>query len=252
MNLSSEPVRVPPIVSETSIDILKETVFDWIHPKFEKYANKLVESDKLIKLINKSNSDSFNYIKSESDPYGYINTSLERYNAEMVTEIWVSFWEMLDKIFSPYFKEKRKHPLFNTFHVNETDSVILSLNHFISKMDLAWEWYAVSPESVETNIKNKKRRITLTTLTSENIRHLMHKFENKPINFYTSTSTNLSISTLYGDIFCGLALLGTGGNLIIQCELTKSKTPIISILYLLSIVFENFYVYVPNASTKST
>jgi hypothetical protein len=253
MDLSSNPIRVPPIISETSIDILKETVFDWIHPKLKKYADKLAESTRLIKLVNKQNSKEFQYIKTESDPYGNLSEFIEKYNGEMISTTWVSFWEMFDKIFSPYFKEKRKQPMFNTFHLHEDDGVLFSLNHFISTMGLAWEWYAVSLNA-ETNIKNKKRWITVESsdsINSENIRLLMHRFENKPINFYTSNTSN-TIKTLYGDIFCGLALLGTGGNMIVKCELTNAKTPMISILYLMSIVFNRFLIYVPHSDHNST
>ena len=232
MNLSSNPIRVPPIISERTIDILNGTLFDWIHPKLARYNKKLKESTRLVDLINETDL-TFRYIKKESHPYT-IQEYMDEFNGEMISIEWLIYWEILDKYFSSYLMDKRKQPMFNTLHLNEDGHTILSLNHYISKHNLAWEWYGQGDQSIIKT--NRKKWLDIECINSANIRLLMHKFENKPLNFYTSR----------------LAILGTGGNFITNCELTNKTTPVISILYLLSIVFNNLYIHVPTVATSTT
>lgn len=249
MNLSSNPIRVPPIISERTVDVLNGTLFDWVHPKLARYNRKLKESTRLIDLINETDSKTFQYIVKESHPYT-IQEYMDEFNGEMISTKWLIYWEILDKYFSSYLKDKRKQPMFNTLHLNEDSNTILALNHYISRHNLAWEWYGQGNQSIIKT--NKKRWLDIECDNSANIRLLMHKFENKPLNFYTSNSPDTSLRSLYGQVLSGLAILGTGGNLIISCELTNSTTPIISVLYLLSIVFTNLYIHVPTVANTTT
>jgi hypothetical protein len=241
---------LPSIISETTDEILKDTLFDWTIDKLVKYKNKLEETRYIVDLLNRqeSNTIKYKYIEKESSFYGDLEEYLDEYNCEMISETWLDYWEIFDKYFKTYFEEKKKHPLLNTFHRN--CNVILSLNHYISKHDLAWEWYVFCymPEWIKYN---KKRQILGVErdfeMSSANIRSIMHKMEKLPINLYTANCED-NLRSLYGEILCALAILGTGGNMIISCSIIDMSTPIISILYLVSLTFEKLHIHVSKTS----
>ena len=251
MDLSSETARLPAIISETHPDILKDTLFDWKCDKIVKYKKLLDDSNNHVDELRKLDPN-FSYITKESDIYH--NLEMDSFNIEMMSKTWLIYWEIFDKFFATYFMEKQKHPLFNTFHTKEDGHTILAMNHYISNKDLAWDWYGVAIDMSDpcSLIKHNKKKWLSgiehnRELSSANIRSFKHDFENTPIHFYTSNGGN-SLSELYGEVFCGLALLGVGGNAIIKSS--DIITPLVSIFYLMSLTFDNFYVYTPKVSNQ--
>lgn len=252
--------RLPVIISEKKLEVLKDTQFDWRNNKIIKY-NKI--NDDIIHSVEVLRSDSsYDYLVRESrfyaNLYGQDSIIQASYNCEINTQSWLICWEICDRFFADYFKQKRKQPLLISYHVESSDFII-AVNHYISRYNLAWDWFATQlNETLDmetTDIFKQNRSKLLTGIdnngdmsNSSNIRSMMHKFENRPVNFYTASNKSSNMKILYGHVFCCLAVLGTGGNAIIQGMFYI--TPMVGILYLLSLTFEQFYLYVPKCDTN--
>ena len=136
--------KIPELIKSKDESELKGTKFQWKIKKLQSMKNKLNKIKSPLDIINSNKKGRYAYrmIVRESGYYEDIRGAdgliVEEYGAEVVTNAWLKFWEILHVYFRDYLDDKDKHhPEFNTFHVAEAPgNFILCLNHFISKNNL--------------------------------------------------------------------------------------------------------------------
>jgi hypothetical protein len=275
--------KIPELIKSKNEDELVDTKFDWDVKKLQSIKKKLNEVKSTLDIINsnKRGSKAYNYIVRESGFYenlrGTNGSVVQKYNAEIATNAWLKFWEILNEFFSDSFQHKNKHdPELKSFHVAEAPgNFIVCLNHFLSDLNnISWQWMAESyvPDSNlgtlgdDYGIIKKFRNKWVLGIeengdicSSANIRSFSHELPKKIgyVNFYTGDgkieTTNYAeeektnIRILYGQILCCLKILQPGGDAVIKM-FTTYETPTICILYLMRLVFWELYIYKPKTS----
>lgn len=274
--------KIPELIKSKDESELKGTKFQWKIKKLQSMKNKLNKIKSPLDIINSNKKGRYAYrmIVRESGYYEDIRGAdgliVEEYGAEVVTNAWLKFWEILHVYFRDYLDDKDKHhPEFNTFHVAEAPgNFILCLNHFISKNNLAWTWLAESyvPDSSKGTLgddykliqKNPKKWLlgienNGDICSSANIRSFMHSIPKhiNTVDMYTadgkiethdhSEEEKVNLRILYGQVFGCLATLSTGGHAVIKA-FTTFEAPTISLLYLMRLVFWELHLFKPKTS----
>jgi len=275
--------KIPELIKSKSVEDLVDTKFDWDVKKLQAIKKKLNEVKSTLDIINsnKNGCKAYNYIVRESGFYedlrGTNGLVVSKYNAEIATNAWLKFWEILNTFFSDDFQHKNKHdPELKSFHAAEAPgNFIVCLNHFLSDLNnINWQWLAESyvPDSNLGTlgddygiIQKFKKRWLLgieengDICSSANIRSFSHELPKKIgyINFYTgdgkietsdyAEEEKTNIRILYGQILCCLKILQPGGHAVIKM-FTTFETPTICILYLMRLLFWELYIFKPKTS----
>ena len=207
----------------------------------------------------------------------------QQYNAEMVTNAWIKMYEMIN-MFSNLIPIDKK---IKTFHLCEAPGAFISsLNHFLSNRNQELEWYGQTLKP--TNKPNSTSNIALddhyglissyqdkwlfgdpTIDDSGDITHSaiirwyrQHKLL-QDLDFMTSDAglqcdpTELNEQEAYlskinmGQIVCILACLPIGKSAIFKTFLPMSEPLTISMMYIITQLFELVSIVKPSTSHSS-
>lgn len=280
--------KLPSLINSTEYTELEGTKFEHtgkpgLFHTLKKYETKLNnEKAKLSEIDRKSESiRKYQFIAKESGFYnslcgrdGYIAST---FGAEIVSGTCLEFWEICDKFLKSDFEYKNKHkPQFRSFHVAEAPGdFVVSLNHFISRWELDWDWAAETctgdyDQKIHDDyglvLKNKNKWIYGADEDGDicsvaNIRSFIHqlpKLLGAPVDLYTangkierSDSELNHLRLLYGQILCCLGVLRQGGNAVIK-TFSIFEPPTISLLYLMRLLFTRLYLFKPKISSNTS
>ena len=192
-------------------------------------------------------------------------------NAELINNTWLKFYEIIvhEKLVD------HNMPKFKSFHLCETTgSFIFALNHYIKTQTNIkdFEWYAHC-QSYDNDFIGKcdlfdmfHENWLINNNGIANIKHInvINNYINNqclrdvnlitcdgsikiPSNKFNEQESYLSY-TIYIQIYTMLNVLPKGGNSIIKMFLPLAESMTISILYLLSGIFENIKLVKPTSS----
>lgn len=229
-------------------------------------------------FINKQVNDNNYFITWEDltyalDSYNVAKKILKEHNVEMLTNAWMKMYEILYNVMDEIINQKEN---IKTFHLCEAPGAYISaFNYFLSNK-IKWEWYA---QSLNPNINNALN--DYFGLISSNPDHWIFGDENdnsgdithsaiikyyashiklQNIDFITSDAgiycppNKLNEQESFmnkinmGQIICILACLSINGSAIFKTFLPMSEPLTISMIYILSHLFESVEFIKPKTS----